>query len=493
LNPVVFVLLVGASHLQAATYYVDQTSGSDANSGISAGAPWKNCPGMRIGGALANTGHSLSAGDTVYLAKGDTWQVAASGNGGFELKGGVTYIGDSFMGDSTGTSRAKIQASGTCEAGVVRFFDHATLETVFRGFEVDANSSISSGIDINHRYNTAMNGATKRVLDCEVHHTWSRQASGQYKYGIIVSSFVAAGGTPTANVEIFNCKVHDTSRDGICLYPGDQSADCLVTNVTVRGCEVYNTGQDPDYSAGAGLLIKGHVVNAFLEYNYSHDTHGAAAFINGNETNHFANVGPTNIHLRYNLLTCSNASGAIRVYDDSTGHDPKDLKIYGNVVFNSPITGGLYIGPEVANSLSLLVYNNTFYNAPVIVNSSANILVFELKNNIIFAAGGPANNLSQVTASSNNLLTNPGFKNAASFPSGFTGAYGVDLAPNSDGLAPQAVSPAIEAGTNLPSPYNGSINSVTRPSGSVFDLGAWEQVAATGAPNAPTNLQATPD
>ena len=78
---------------------------------------------------------------------------------------------------------------------------------------------------------------------------------------------------------------------GSVLYPGDDNANCRIKNITVRGCEVYNTGQDPDYGAGAGIIVKGYVQDAFIEYNYVHDTQGALIFVNGNENNHFG-VGP---------------------------------------------------------------------------------------------------------------------------------------------------------------------------------------------------------
>jgi hypothetical protein len=113
-----------------------------------------------------------------------------------------------------------------------------------------------------------MNGATKRVRDCVVHNVPSRQILGQYKYGIIVSN---CGGADryVENVEMSGCVVHATSRDAVCLYPGDQSKDCLIKNIVVRGCEVYNTGQDPDYGAGAVILVKGYVQDAVIEFNYA--------------------------------------------------------------------------------------------------------------------------------------------------------------------------------------------------------------------------------
>src|SRR5208282_2756009 len=197
-----------------------------------------------------------------------------------------------------------IRASNGCDAGVVRFRDNPTYPTVFQGFEVDANHTVSTGIDINHAYYQLMNGATKRIQDCVVHNTWSLTSMNQYKYGIIASNHGGTAGY-CENVEIINTIVHDTSRDGLCLYPGDESADCRIRNMTVQGCEVYNTGQDPTYGAGAGFLVKGYVVNATIDHCYAHNTMGAAIFVNGNQTYHYG-TGPTNINLSCNISVCTN-------------------------------------------------------------------------------------------------------------------------------------------------------------------------------------------
>jgi Right handed beta helix region len=492
----VVTLIAGSVAAEAATYYVDQTTGSDGSSGKSPGAPWKNCPGTS---AYAGPG-TLCAGDIVYFKRDETWLV--SGPQGIYLSGGVTYVGNSW---GTGNGKARIRANSNLDAGIVRFRDHGTYETVFRGFDVDGNGKVTTGVDINHRYCSLMNGATKRVQDCEVHHTWSEQASSQYKYGIIVSNTGGTGGY-AENVEIIDCIVHDTSRDAICLYPGDQSESCRIKNMIVRGCEVYNTGQDPDYGAGAGILVKGYVQDAVIEYNYVHDTKGARMFVNGNENRHYG-VGPTNIHIRYNIFNGNTRHGSIRVYDGRSGKDPKDLKIYGNLIYNNTVGGGFYIGSDLGNTLSLLMYNNTFYNAPVIIsNNGATVTLFEFKNNIVDCGDGvPLTDAGgQITSHSNNIFHrgsgvlvrsdgfdyssgdlasgyeptassgSPIFKNTSKLPTGFAGACGVDMAPNSDGLSLQEGSPGINKGIALGSGFGGSINSVRRPTDASWDIGAYQ-------------------
>jgi hypothetical protein len=479
----------------AATYYVDQIAGSDDNIGTKPGAPWKNCPGMS---GYSGAG-KLAPGDQVYFNRAETWLV--SGEQGIYLTGGVTYVGNSW---GAGSGKACIRANSDLDAGVIRFRDDPVAETVFEGFNVDGNGKVATGVDINHRYWSLMNGATKRVKDCEVHHMWSDQEFGQYKYGIIVSNHGGAGGY-AENVEIVNCVVHDTPRDAICLYPGDENGDCRIKNCAVRGCEAYRTGQDPNFGAGAGIIVKGYVQDAVIEFNYAHDTVGAIMFVNGNEQRHYG-VGPTNIQIRYNIFAGNTKHGAIRIYDGRSGKDPKDLKIYGNVVYNSTARGGLYIGPDLGNTLRLLLFNNTFYNAPVIIaNDRATMTALEFTNNIVYCDEGLAltDTNGRVTRHSNNfffshgralvrsngvdygvgdlatayessaLSSDPLFRNGADLPTGFTGKYGIDFAPNRDGLNLQKESPATSAGVALGSDFDMSINSVRRV-GHRWDVGAYQ-------------------
>jgi hypothetical protein len=489
------LLITGEVAAVAATYYVDQAAGSDSNSGLSSEAPWKDCPGM----SAYSGGATLGPGDTVYFNRGRTWLV--SGAQGIYLVGGVTYIGNSW---GEGNGKARICAAADLDAGVVRFRDHPTHPTVFKGFDIDGNGKVTTGVDINHRYWSLMNGAIKRVEDCEVHHIWSNEILGQYKYGIIVSNHGGAGGY-AENVELVNCVVHDTPRDAICLYPGDENHNCRIRNITVRRCEAYHTGQDPNFGAGAGLLVKGYVEDAVIEYNFVHDTKGAIMFVNGNEERHYG-VGPTNIHIRYNIFTGNTTHGAIRIYDGRSGKDPKDLKIYGNLVYNSTARGGLYIGPDLGNSLQLRVFNNTFCNAPVIIsNNSATMTVFEFENNLVqYSDGIPlTDSKGQITAHSNNLFcggktlvksngidyvadnlvkdyestatcTNPLFSDSDNAPAGFTGIYGVDMAPNRNGFSLRIGSPGINGGMALGRRFAGSINSVHRPAAGKWDIGAYQ-------------------
>lgn len=472
---------------QAATYYVSP-SGSDSNGGTSPSAPWKNCPGMT---AYSGSG-SLKAGDVVYFDSGGAW--LTTGAWGLSIVGGVSYIGDTWP--STG-SRATIRlnAQPTSPYGVVDWRqDDATTPTTVQGFDLDANHYYSDGVSVNHaHYSVPLLGALKTINNVVVHNVASTTSLGQYAYGIIISDHGGASGQ-VSSVLVENSIVHDISRDGLVMYPGDENQQCTILNVTFRNNVVYNVGQDNTYGSGSAIAVKGQVSNGIVEYNYVYgpgapDKYGAGIFLDSNETN--PGTGMSNIHIRYNIVNWNLVSGGIRLYSN-TDPSSKDVRIYGNVVYNSTANGGFVINGDLkGTNNSIRLYNNTFYNAPITVTPSQAIYsLFDVRNNIVYYPGGAAISGSGFfTTNSNNLTVNPLFKSTANLPTGFTGTYGTNLAPNADGLSLASGSPAIGAGVALGSPYNGSINSVIRPATGPWDIGAYATSTAT-LPAPPTGLQA---
>jgi len=123
-------------------------------------------------------------------------------------------------------------------------------------------------------------------------------------------------------------------------------------------------------------------------------------------------------------------------------------------------------------------------------------------NNIYFRGTGTLVTSRNSNFSSSNLASyegsassaDPLFVNSGALPTGFSGAYHVDLAPASSGLSIQPGSPAADHGAALNSPYATSINSAIRPGGAGWDIGAYETGgSAMTAPRPPTNLRIIPD
>src|ERR1051325_6383094 len=66
---IVLFILVVAMPGWATEYYVSSSDGNDANNGTSAATPWQTFGG--VGDHI--TGGTFSAGDVIYLKRGDTW------------------------------------------------------------------------------------------------------------------------------------------------------------------------------------------------------------------------------------------------------------------------------------------------------------------------------------------------------------------------------------------------------------------------------------
>ena len=237
----------------------------------------------------------LAPGDVVFFASHGTWEAAAA-DSVLPVAGGVTYDGSTW---GSGT-RALLRAAGDLNVSVVIIqADDPQSPTVVRGFEVDGGGHVTTSIGINWpRASGSLTGAVKRVENCVVHDLFSASAQGDYEYGIVVSSGYG-GGLHTSNVEILDCITYNTSRGGINVYSANDDPASTISNVTVRGCDVSASGQDPNY-AGSALAVKNHIINALVEYNYIHHAdRGAGIGVSSHEPGF---RGPENLVIRHNIV-----------------------------------------------------------------------------------------------------------------------------------------------------------------------------------------------
>ncbi len=497
---IVFIIVSFSINADGETYYVSSSSGNDTNAGTTPDAPWKNCPGIDAWSGSVQS----QAGDTVLFNSAETW-TAASGASLLEPVGGIVYNGSTW---GTGT-RAILLATGDLGRAVVTYrYDHPTEPTVVIGFDIDADSTITAGVAFHWGFApTNLVGATKRLENCLVHDVFSLQENGDYKYGIVISAW---GGDTISNIEIINCKVYNISRSGIVNYLGNDVPENLSTGVIIRGCDISNTGQDP-ISTGNGIAIKNHSIGTIVEYNYIHNTAGGGVSITTHSDTSF--VGPENATVRYNIVReCGGRNASCGVNLDYIGD--KSADIYGNLFIRNG-NSALRFFDRLRDKVSVRFYNNTCYqnnqlagNREIMVQcDSADIEDITITNNIICADSGIIpliDDGGNITAHSNNLFyrlgggtlvkvngTNytasdittwettaltddPLFYNPADLPSGFIGTPGVDIKPNTDGFTLQESSPAKDNGADLGTDFNGSINSITRPYGNGWDIGAYE-------------------
>ncbi len=498
LSEILLMVLFIYAGSHAATYYVS-SSGDDTNAGTAPDASWQNCPGMPGWSGSA----TLQAGDTVFFNNVDTWEVS-SGLAVLQVTGGVFYDGTTW---GTG-SRAIFRAKADLNRSVIAMLkDDATIPTVVKGFEADAGGTITTGIGMNHpQMENTLQGATKRIEDCIVHDVMSSSAQGTYKYGIVISNWGAK--YQVKNVEILDCKVYNISRGCINLYPGNDTGANWVENVLVRGNECWASGMDPDYG-GSILAVKNHVINAVVEYNYAHDpVRGIGMGISNHPEPGF--TGPENLIFRHNIIVNSKHAG---IYIQDGGD--KSITMYGNIIINSKYQG-IILTEDLTGEISMKIYNNTLYNnytesewsAQIrVLCKDATITALEISNNLIYSTGpGRAllddygvitehvNNCYYKTEGGNLVIANgttytaadittweptavtddPLLFNTAKPPTGFIGTWGVDLKPNTDGFNLTGNSPAKDKGAALADSVKGSINTVDRPFGSGWDIGAYE-------------------
>ncbi len=494
----IIILLAFSFNAKAATYYVSN-AGDDTNTGTAPDAPWKFCPGMESWSGSA----ALQAGDTVFFNSADAWEIS-NGLAVLQVTGGVFYDGATWGAGSRAIFRAKADLNRSV---IAMLKDHATIPTVVKGFEADAGGTITSGIGMNHpQMENTLLGATKRIEDCIVHDVMSSAAQGTYKYGIIVSNWGAK--YHVKNVEILDCKVYNISRGCINIYPGNDTGANWVENVLVRGNECWASGMDPDYG-GSILAVKNHVINAIVEYNYAHDPErGIGMGISNHPEPGFP--GPENLIFRHNIIVNSKHAG---LYIQDGGD--KSIAIYGNIIMNSKYQG-IILTEDLTGEISMRIYNNTLYNnytesewsAQIrVLCKDATITALEISNNLIYSTGpGRAllDDYGVITAHVNNcyykaeggnlviangitytaadittweptaIAGDPQFYNSAKPPTGFTGTWGVDMEPNTDGFNLTENSPAKDKGAALGDSYNSSINTTPRPFGNAWDIGAYE-------------------
>ncbi len=505
---VTFVLLL-ALPCESSVYYV-AVNGSDTNTGTDYTSPWLRCPGM-----IGWTGDAkLEPGDTVFFRNTDTWE-AHEGQSMVQVVGGVTYDGQSW-GDG---DRAVLRASGALNRAVINIMeDDEIYPTVIRGFVVDANDFVTSGITINWPHaDRDLTGATKRVENCLVRNVWSESALNQYEYGILMGGW---GGFHIANIEVLNCLVHDISRGGICNYMGNDKPDNRSDNVLIRGNEIYAAGKDPRYG-GSSLAIKNHTVNTTVEFNYIHDAvNGTGIGLSVHPSDGFR--GPEEVIIRHNIVSNIPHCG---MYLGSPGD--KSFDVYGNIFMHCRYEA-IRVSNQMSGSVRAGFYNNTFYkNYPGdwsqqfrVEKNSAHFEKLEVKNNIFYCPSGSSSRAlldddEDITAHANNLYFHPdkttlvisngnrftaesisqweptafagepGFKDTSLIPAGFVGEYGYDLMPYPDGLSLTARGDALDNGADLGEKYSGAVNlsgkniSDTRPFGNCWDIGAYESYVST--------------
>jgi hypothetical protein len=131
-------------------------------------------------------------------------------------------------------------------------------------------------------------------------------------------------------------------------------------NVVIQFCEAYEnkTGNEAD---GGGFDLDGGCVNCIMQYNYSHDNHGAGYGIYqyGGAREFKGNI------IRYNISENdgrNNKYGGINLWATNSSGGMQDTKIYNNTIYVSEVTHGAAIEDFPDEAGKCFIYGTEIYN-----------------------------------------------------------------------------------------------------------------------------------
>lgn len=479
-------------------YYVSP-SGNDNNSGTSLRKAWRSIE--KVNSAR------FHPGDRILFKRGGIWSSEAG-----LVPAGEGLPGKPITVGAYGKGEKPVIAvlSGEMNAITLKGQSYWTIE------DLEVRSKNHNGISVEGAVNKRVSGITirkVRATECSPHvgqrefdhcgikvgsHGKPRFPEGSWLEDIIIeecevskagvgimisgrgfdaTTEVAPGDSISKNCHIRNCRVSDIAGDGIVIFSA--------ANVSIERSVCYNASTyNADEKATAGIwtwnvrnaVVRynesyGHITpgidrnpfdidyrseNSLYEYNYGHDSYGAAMLICApRESNHRA-------VFRYSVFkNCgmdgSRESAFIKFYDCET--PGQERFIYNNTFIGSPA----HFISSTKDKAYAFIYNNIFYHTK------------GLKYNGFLEEGMHGNNLffniTDLPDEPGSVFSDPIFADTAHTGAGFC-----------DGLKLRAGSPAVDRGID---PRKlGSVrhedpvfdfwqNKV--PLGKGFDIGAHEQ------------------
>lgn len=304
---------------QAATYYIDYTSGSDASSGLTKSAPWKRHPFMRgFSGSYAH-----HAGDQ------------------FIFKGGVAWPNPCFqMTLSVGGSAGNVDYYGVDQS----WYAGGSWTRPIFDLQKTVLASGTDGIRIN-------DGVSYVTID-NLEIKDMRFAGGTVIFQALI--FLDNSSYTSNHLTVQNCYVHgwwngpstyddDANAGGIIAAPSSGASDLTI----VDHCTIENEAEGGDN----GGLHKGWGI---VRYNTMHDAPSGSLSAEWFIGNHVYNI-----HNSFDTTT-DGGQHENGVYQMGSGIMAHNI-IHG---FDEPTFDGIvvYIDPSWGGSSPLYVYDNLIYD-----------------------------------------------------------------------------------------------------------------------------------
>jgi hypothetical protein len=432
-----FVVLGSLKAAQAASYYVDSTSGSDSNSGTSSAAPWKSL------GKVNST--AFQAGDTINFKRGSIW----TGTTLLIDSSGVAGNPITYQAYGTGNRPEIVAPSGNWQTSINVTGDWNVVKDFLLRDGHQAGIQLSPGGD----HNT--------VQDIEVTNAgFGVFIQGQYN--LITRNYV-----------------HDTKIIVSDATPSnDYGATCYW--IEAPNNEVsYNRGincraPSIDFGYDGGFVeVWRQGDNSYIHHNYAENTNGFF------ELGASGSGSAQNVRVAYNIIynTTKYGSGTNICFNTGSYNiTTTGFKFENNTwVSTAAEAGGSYGAYRVfgcrSDLTTLTVRNNIFYS-DIQIASNAN---FTHTNNLYYM-------VNMVSGSGIGFSLGPGEKTGNPL---FVNVGAGDLSLLD--LRLLALSPAIDAGIDLG--YGEDYEGKTVPVGSAPDLGAYEYAGSSPLPSPPTQLK----
>ena len=427
------ILLLGLnSAAQASDYYVSP-SGNNSNPGTSPAKAWKTISKVN--------GVTFKAGDNIFFEGGKSFR----GGLKFDTRDGGTAENPITVG-SYGARQATINSGDrhglyakNCAGFVVRglnfvgsgrtdprggsgiyFFTNLTggvKPEYVRIDNVEVSGYRQTGILIGGSRRSNSGFKDVRITNTEVYDNGDK--------GISSSGSKPPGDWPHRDIYVGNCKVYDNagfSDPTSWGHHGNGIVLSAVDGAVIEFCEAYNNGWLCDtkgggpvgiwaYDAnnviiqfceahhnktsggdGGGFDLDGGCVNSVMQYNYSHDNHGAGYLIcQYSGAREFKN----NV-CRYNItendgIACAYPMGAIHFYSSSSSGGIQDTQVYNNTVCVTSATRGAGIEIDTGYIYDTMIYNNIIFTTPGKRVVDANITSggWSFKGNCYWSSGAP--------------------------------------------------------------------------------------------------------
>jgi len=365
------------------TFYVSTTGDNGAN-GMTTGTPWQT---------LQYANDNASAGAVIALKKGDEFSDAIAiriDRGGTEGKptewngsiwgSGANAIISTAGSRGGGENVALVHISGGCEY------------LTFQNITVDGNNQICFGIVIGSYTGTFSPNLVQNnennitIQDCYVTNIGDGSA---YLPGIIAQTW----NTDISNITIQRNTIDSVGSHAISFYPATDADGAPYIGEISDSYIGYNTISNfREYTSnvGYGIHINNKTTNTIVEHNTIGDGAGSQLALDQNEVT--AGYFPTNITIRYNLLTGNIAAAWPLLFEVGQA---VSCDVYGNIIRKTAgddSGGGIWIfnhGARTSEGADMNFYFNTIYLAGGrgIIDMSDWASVVDFKNNIIYSDG----------------------------------------------------------------------------------------------------------